>query len=140
MIQNYIFSPFADRDMVASNTVSASLATSVSTGTAAASPSPKDTIDRLVGTVFAVSTDAIDQPTRGRAPIALARQVAMYLAHIGTSLSLSETARLYHRDRTTVAHACSLVEDRRDDPHFDRALDLLERAVVRCWADQHLAR
>jgi hypothetical protein len=33
---------------------------------------------------------------------------------------------VFARDRTTVAHACGLVEDRRDDPAFDRSLDLLE--------------
>jgi hypothetical protein len=44
-------------------------------------------------------------------------------------LSLTDTGRLFGRDRTTVAHACCVVEDRRDDPAFDRALDLLEWAV-----------
>jgi hypothetical protein len=33
------------------------------------------------------------------------------------------------RDRTTVAHACGLVEDQRDDPNFDFRLDHLERAM-----------
>ena len=61
--------------------------------------------------------------------MALARQVAMYLAHVGCGLSLTETGRLFERDRTTVAHACGVIEDRRDDPIFDRALDLLEWAV-----------
>jgi hypothetical protein len=28
-----------------------------------------------------------------------------------------------------VAHACGVIEDRRDDPMFDRALDLLEWVV-----------
>jgi len=45
------------------------------------------------------------------------------------SLSLTATGRLFGRDRTTAAHACTVVEDRRDDPLFDRALDLLEWAV-----------
>jgi hypothetical protein len=36
---------------------------------------------------------------------------------------------LFGRDRTTVAHACLIVEDRRDDPVFDRILELLEWAV-----------
>jgi chromosomal replication initiation ATPase DnaA len=67
--------------------------------------------------------------TRGRAKVALARQVAMYLAHVGCGLSLTETGRLFGRDRTTVAHACGVIEDRRDDPLFDRALDLLEWAL-----------
>ncbi len=53
----------------------------------------------------------------------------MYLAHVGCGLSLTQTGRLFGRDRTTVAHACGVIEDRRDDPVFDRVLDLLEWAV-----------
>jgi chromosomal replication initiation ATPase DnaA len=53
----------------------------------------------------------------------------MYLAHVACGLTLTDTGRLFGRDRTTVAHACGVIEDRRDDPLFDRALDLLEWAV-----------
>jgi chromosomal replication initiation ATPase DnaA len=79
--------------------------------------------------VFGLALGDLRRATRGRAKVALARQVAMYLAHVGCGLSLTETGRLFARDRTTVAHACGVVEDRRDDPTFDRALDLLEWAV-----------
>jgi len=37
-------------------------------------------------------------------------------------LSLTEVARGFARDRTTVSHACHLIEDRRDDPDFDARL------------------
>jgi hypothetical protein len=37
---------------------------------------------------------------------------------------------LFERDRTTVAHACALVEDRRDDPALDAQLGYLEEAVA----------
>ena len=57
----------------------------------------------------------------------------MYLAHVVCELSLTEVGQLFARDRTTVAHACSLIEDRRDDKAFDRALDLLE-GVLRLLA------
>ena len=79
--------------------------------------------------VFGVARADLHHTTRGRAKVARARQVAMYLAHVACGLSLTETGRLFGRDRTTVAHACSVVEDRRDDPLFDRALDLLQWAV-----------
>jgi hypothetical protein len=36
---------------------------------------------------------------------------------------------VFARDRTTVAHACARIEDRRDAAPFDRALDLLEGAL-----------
>ncbi len=61
--------------------------------------------------------------------MASARQLAMYLAHVVGGLSLSEVGRLFGRDRTTVAHACQVVEDRRDDLTFDRAVSLLELAL-----------
>jgi len=37
--------------------------------------------------------------------------------------------RPLRRDRTTVSHACSLVEDKRDDPDLDCRLDHLEQAI-----------
>ena len=86
-------------------------------------------IESAVGAVFEVGIDDLRGPTRGSARTAFARQVAMYLAHIGCGVSLTEVGQLFERDRTTVAHACGLVEDRRDDPDFDNRLDHLERAV-----------
>ena len=49
--------------------------------------------------------------TRGRPRVAFARQVAMYLAHVAWGLTLTEVGHVFARDRTTVAHACGLVED-----------------------------
>ena len=90
---------------------------------------PREAIEQAVIQVFGIASKDLRRTTRGRAKVALARQVAMYLAHVGCGLSLTETGRLFERDRTTVAHACGVIEDRRDDPTFDRALDLLEWAV-----------
>jgi chromosomal replication initiation ATPase DnaA len=53
----------------------------------------------------------------------------MYLAHIACGLSLTEVGELFERDRTTVAHACEVIEQRRDDANFDAALELLEGIV-----------
>jgi chromosomal replication initiation ATPase DnaA len=83
-------------------------------------------IEHALVPAFAVRRGALWAETRGSPPEAFARQVAMYLAHVGLGLSLSEVARLFARDRRTVAHACARVEDRRDAAPFDRALDLLE--------------
>lgn len=70
-------------------------------------------------------------PTRRKAPVAQARQVAMYLTHVLYGFSLSAVGRHFGRDRTTAAHACRLIEDRRDDENFDMLLDRLEYAVRR---------
>jgi chromosomal replication initiation ATPase DnaA len=106
-------------------------------------PIPPAAIELAIGEVFGVGADDLHRMSRGRAKIALARQVAMYLAHVGCGLTLTDTGRLVGRDRTTVAHACEVIEDRRDDPVFDRALDLLEWAVpslaTRPAASRHLS-
>jgi chromosomal replication initiation ATPase DnaA len=85
---------------------------------------------QAVAGVFDVELALLRGPTRGRARVALARQVAMYLAHVGCGLSLTETGNLFERDRTTVAYACHIVEARREDPTFDQAIGLLERVIT----------
>jgi chromosomal replication initiation ATPase DnaA len=87
-------------------------------------------LDLAVSQAFSVRSADLSRPTRGRARIAVARQAGMYLAHVVLGLTMDEVGRLFSRDRTTVAHACSVIEDRRDDPTFDRSLDMLEWAVL----------
>lgn len=94
-------------------------------------------IGQAVAQVFGVEHAALDTVTRGRANVALARQVAMYLAHVACGQSLTDVGRGFARDRTTVAHACAVIEDRRDDPSFDRALELLELVVQSLAAARH---
>lgn len=86
-------------------------------------------VSGIVATAFDVAAQDLRLPKRGRAKVALARQVAMYLAHVVFGLSLSDVGRLYRRDRTTAAHACRLVEDLRDEQRFDSLLTILEGAV-----------
>ena len=56
---------------------------------------------------------------RGSPAEARARQVAMYLLRASLGMSLSRVARAFSRDRSTVSHACHVIEDLRDDPDFD---------------------
>lgn len=86
-------------------------------------------IEDIVAGVFEVAPEQLRQPTRGRARIALARQVAMYIAHVAYARSLTEVGELFDRDRTTVAHACAVVEQRREDAAFDEAVVLLELII-----------
>ncbi len=86
-------------------------------------------IEWAVADVFGVTPCELAYPTRGRPRAAFARQVGMYLAHISCGLSMREVGSLFARDRTTVRHACSVVEDRRDEPNLDRAVELLEWAL-----------
>ena len=85
----------------------------------------------IVTQVFMVRRADLLAPSRGVASVALARQVAMYLAHVDCGVRLSEVGRGFGRDRTTVAHACIVVENRRDDPSFDMTLELLAGILAR---------
>ncbi len=87
---------------------------------------------------FNIDAAALTGPTRGSPRVAFARQVAMYLAHVGFALNFEAIGRCFHRDRTTVAHACRVVEDGRDDIWLECRLAALERVCnddidrVRC--------
>ena len=77
--------------------------------------------------------------TKARAA-AFARQIAMYIAHVGFGLPMGEIGKAFARDRTTVLHACHLVEDRRDEARFDSLLDQLELAAGALRAANRITR
>lgn len=89
----------------------------------------RQAVEPAVAAVFGVPLRALRAATRGSPRTAFARQVAMYLAHVVLGLSLTEVGAIFARDRTTVAHACAMIEDERDDREFDARLDHLERAI-----------
>jgi hypothetical protein len=82
---------------------------------------------------FGLQMTALFAPTRGAPRTAFARQVAMYLAHIGFALSFETISRVFDRDRTTVSHACHVVEDGRDDIWLDCRLEALELFCRTGW-------
>ena len=83
----------------------------------------------LAGYALDVPLAAIADADRSTAA-AFARRLAMYLAHVAFGMSLGRAARAFGRDRSTIRHACMAIEDRRDDPRFDRWLAALERSVA----------
>lgn len=83
-------------------------------------------VSRCVACDFALAIEDLDAAVRGSRRAVFARQVAMYLAHVGFALSFEVIGRAFGRDRTTVAHACRAIEDRRDDIWFDCRLATLE--------------
>jgi len=87
-------------------------------------------VEHCVTSVLRVSPFALRSLSRRQSHVALARQMAMYLAHVACGLSLTEVGVLFQRDRTTVAHGCSVIEDLRDDPGMDRLLINLEAALT----------
>lgn len=80
----------------------------------------------LVSSFFEVSVENLRGRTRGAAPICQARQICMYLLHTSLSISYPEIGELFRRDRTTISHACMIVEDLRDDCDIDQNLTRLE--------------
>jgi len=100
-------------------------------------PDADPAMDRLkaqfVASLVALAT-GVPQPeivasARARAPVARARQIAMYLAHTAFAWPLSRVGLAFGRDRTTASHACHLIEDLRDDRVFDSILAELERCL-----------
>lgn len=58
------------------------------------------------------------------------RQIAMYVCHVVLQVSLTDIGLAYGRDRTTVGHACRVIEDRRDDQGYDDFVSAVERVVA----------
>ncbi len=81
--------------------------------------------------IVAKSTKDIRKAKRQSTQDVFTRQLAMYLAHVSFGLTLTQTGALFARDRTTVAYACGVVEDRRDDPELDQVLDVIGAALWR---------
>jgi chromosomal replication initiation ATPase DnaA len=78
---------------------------------------------------LSVERALLDDPKRGPSSAAFARQVAMYLMHTAFGFSLNRVAVAFQRDRSTVAHACRLIEDQRDDFAFVEWIETLENVL-----------
>jgi chromosomal replication initiation ATPase DnaA len=87
-------------------------------------------IEALVASAFRIPRVELKGAARGPANVAFARQVGMYLLHTSLNMSLSAAGRFYGRDRTTAAHACRVVEDRREMRCVDTLVDCLERSIL----------
>ncbi|MEM7458334.1 MAG: helix-turn-helix domain-containing protein [Pseudomonadota bacterium] len=83
----------------------------------------------LVGYALELTAERILLPERGSREMVRARQVSMYLTHVGLGMSLSRVAAAFERDRSTVAHACHRIEEMRDEAAFDLWLDALEQGL-----------
>jgi chromosomal replication initiator protein len=78
---------------------------------AAAAPPSLEAIQDAVCSVNGVGREELLSPKRS-SKVARSRQVAMYMARELTSLSLTEIARAFDRDHTTVLHAIRTVSSR----------------------------
>ena len=83
----------------------------------------------IVCEAYGVSHAQMHAEKRGEARLALARQSAMYLAHVVGQLTINEVAQIFERERSTVSHSCINIEDRRDSPIFDLQLEYMEKRL-----------
>jgi chromosomal replication initiation ATPase DnaA len=86
-------------------------------------------VQEVVARSAGVPLEELRAPTRCSARVARARQYAMYLGHTVLGLTISAIARGCGRHHSTVAHACRVIEEQRDDPTTDRILTGLEDAL-----------
>lgn len=84
---------------------------------------------QLVSLALGVAPGEIVSHRRLGARVVMARQAAMYLAHVGWGWSLAQVGRAFGRDRATVSEACRHIEEKRSDPGLDRMLDACEQAL-----------
>ncbi|CAN5365609.1 hypothetical protein BH10PSE9_BH10PSE9_08510 [soil metagenome] len=86
-------------------------------------------LESLVSAAFGLKPAALRERRRGTGRVALARQIAIYLAHTRLGLNYTASGALFGRDRTTAAHAVRKIEERRENLILDSMLDCLERSV-----------
>ncbi len=73
-----------------------------------------------------LTVNMLQSPGRSSLKITFARQIAMYLAHTKFGIPYSDVGKFFRKDRSTVAHACMVIEDKREDAGFDDHLIRLE--------------
>jgi hypothetical protein len=83
----------------------------------------------ILSAFFNVSGRDLRSHSRCERSVARVRQVGMYVAHVTLALTMSEVGRAFGRDRSTVNHACHLVEDMREDLEFDRIIQTIENII-----------
>lgn len=86
-------------------------------------------VTAIVAYALEIPIEEVCAPARGSAEAAFARQVAMYVTHVALEMSLARVAAAFGRDRSTVSHACHLIEDRRDETQFDDWIARLEASA-----------
>jgi chromosomal replication initiation ATPase DnaA len=83
----------------------------------------------IAAALFNVPSKELRQPGRTSLAVSRVRQIAMYVTHVALGMNMGEVGRGFGRDRTTVLHACHLIEDMRDDADFDEIVAMAERVA-----------
>jgi chromosomal replication initiation ATPase DnaA len=86
-------------------------------------------VAEMVAFALGLDPEAVVGRARSSPRVAAARQVVMYLLGAGFGLSQGRVALALGRDRSTIAHALRVVEERREDPVFDAWLTDMEATL-----------
>lgn len=92
----------------------------------------------IAAAFFSVSGKELRHSGRSRTEVARVRQIAMYVTHVTLGLTMTDVGRGFRRDRTTVMHACHLIEDMRDDEDFDCIVARFEKIARAAFADHEV--
>jgi hypothetical protein len=90
----------------------------------------------IAAALFNVSSKDLRRAGRTSLDVSRVRQIAMYVAHVILRLNMTDVGRGFGRDRTTVLHACHLIEDLRDDEDFDRIVAMTERVALAAFGNR----
>ena len=91
----------------------------------------------VVAMEFCVPEFVLTSRYKGSNKVSYARQIAMYLMRCVYGSTKQRIAEVFERHYTTVSHACTLIEEHRDDPVLDEKLLTLENFL--CQAPQGAA-
>ena len=80
----------------------------------------------ILSAYFNVSGRQIRSPKRHNLDVARVRQIGMYVANVVLGINMTMIGQGFGRNKSTVIHACHLIEDMRDDDEFDRLVAKLE--------------
>lgn len=58
------------------------------------------------------------------------RQVVIYLSNVSFGISMRQLAKAFELNRSTIAYACRTIEERRDNPKYDRFLGVAEKITT----------
>lgn len=97
-------------------------------------------VRHVVAELVMMTNDRVTMRRDRRRMMCHIRQIAMYVCHVCLSIPLSEIGDAFGRDRTTVSHACHVVEDRRDDSAYDELISTVERIVSAVFARSEVPR
>ena len=96
-------------------------------------------VRQMVAELIMLSGDRVLARRDRRRMACHVRQISMYVCHVALSMPQHDIGIAFGRDRTTVSHACHVVEDRRDDPFFDDFVSAVERIVIAIFGNGEMS-